>query len=64
VIPTSPDHKSAHGAARDWSLEAASSELMGKKGWTRSMLKAGDQITVQGYRAKSEPTATAFPPSE
>jgi hypothetical protein len=43
------------GQTRNWSLEAASPAMLEKKGWTKTMLKAGDQITVQGYRAKSEP---------
>lgn len=47
--------KDANGQTRDWSAEAGSTELMGKKGWSQAMLKQGEQITVQGYRAKSEP---------
>jgi hypothetical protein len=43
------------GQTRDWSLEAASPAMLEKKGWTKTMLKEGDQITVRGYRAKSEP---------
>jgi hypothetical protein len=43
------------GQTRDWSLEAASPSALEKKGWTKTMLKEGDQITVRGYRAKSEP---------
>jgi Family of unknown function (DUF6152) len=42
------------GQSRNWSLEAASPGILEKKGWTKTMLKEGDQITVQGYRAKSE----------
>ena len=33
--------------------------MLERKGWTRSTLKGGDQITVQGYRAKSEPFVAA-----
>lgn len=43
------------GQTRDWSLEAASPAMLEKKGWTKTLLKEGDQITVRGYRAKSEP---------
>jgi hypothetical protein len=43
------------GQTRDWRLEAASPTMLEKKGWTKTMLKQGDQITVRGYRAKSEP---------
>jgi Family of unknown function (DUF6152) len=47
------------GQTRDWSLEAASPQMLEGKGWTRTTLKAGDQISVQGYRAKSEPFVAA-----
>jgi Family of unknown function (DUF6152) len=40
-------------------LEAASPAELGRKGWTRNTVKTGDQITVEGYRAKSEPTTAA-----
>ncbi|SRR5579871_980147 len=45
----------AGGQTRNWSLEAASPAMLQKKGWTKAMLKEGDQITIHGYRAKSEP---------
>ena len=44
---------------QNWTLEAASPAELGRKGWTRNTLKAGDQITVEGYRAKSEPMNAA-----
>jgi hypothetical protein len=45
---------------RAWNLEAAGSTELAKKGWSRDTLKAGDQITVEAYRAKAEPmTASA-----
>jgi Family of unknown function (DUF6152) len=44
---------------QDWTLEAAGPAELGRKGWTRNTLKAGDQITVDGYRAKSESTTAA-----
>jgi hypothetical protein len=45
---------------RTWNLEAASPTELGRKGWSRDTLKAGDQITVEAYKAKSEPmTASA-----
>jgi hypothetical protein len=47
------------GQTRDWSLEAASPAMLEKKGWTQTLLKEGDQITVRGYRAKSEPFTAA-----
>jgi hypothetical protein len=45
------------GQIRDWRLEAASPTMLERKGWTRTTLKEGDQITVRGYRAKSQPFA-------
>jgi len=32
---------------------------MQKKGWRSDTLKAGQEITVQGYRAKSQPFVAA-----
>jgi hypothetical protein len=58
-------HVKIHMTARapngdqNWTLEAASPTELGRKGWTRTTLKAGDQITVDGYRAKSEPMTAA-----
>jgi hypothetical protein len=44
---------------QNWTLEAASPTDLGRKGWTRNTLKTGDQITVERYRAKSEPMTAA-----
>lgn len=49
----------ASGQTRNWSFEAASPQMLEGKGWTKTTLKDGDQITVQGYRAKSEPFVAA-----
>ena len=37
--------------AGDWKLEAASPAALGRMQFTQAMLKEGDRITVQGYRA-------------
>jgi Family of unknown function (DUF6152) len=50
---------SATAGTQNWILEAASPAELGRKGWTRNTVKTGDQITVEGYRAKSEPTTAA-----
>jgi hypothetical protein len=42
-----------------WTLEAASPTELSRKGWTQSTLKAGDQIKVNGYRAKANPMTAA-----
>jgi hypothetical protein len=44
---------------QNWTLEAASPADLSRKGWTQNTLKMGDQITVEGYRAKSEPMTAA-----
>jgi hypothetical protein len=44
---------------KTWDLETASPEEMTTMGWTPTMLKMGDQVTVQGYRAKSEATVVS-----
>jgi hypothetical protein len=44
---------------RAWTLEAAGPDNLTRKGWSRDTLKIGDQITVQGFRAKSEPMTAA-----
>jgi hypothetical protein len=44
---------------RTWTLEAASPVELVQKGWSRETLKIGDQITVDGFKAKSEPTTAA-----
>jgi Family of unknown function (DUF6152) len=51
--------KENNGPMMSWNLEAASPAEMVKMGWTTSMLKAGDQISVQGYKARLEPTTVA-----
>ena len=49
----------AGGQTREWNFEAASPSAMENKGWQKDTLKEGQQITVQGYRAKSEPFVAA-----
>jgi hypothetical protein len=49
----------AGGRIREWNCEAGSPSAMQNKGWQQDMLKEGQQITVQGYRAKSEPFVVA-----
>jgi len=49
------DVKDTSGQTRNWNFETGSLAEMEKNGWTKTTLKQGDQITVQGYRAKSEP---------
>jgi hypothetical protein len=44
---------------RNWTLEAASPSELAQKGWSRDTLKVGDQITVDGFKAKSKPTTAS-----
>lgn len=40
------DVKDASGAARNWAVEAGNPTDMSKRGWTRMMMKPGDEVTV------------------
>ncbi|MEQ1887323.1 MAG: DUF6152 family protein [Bryobacteraceae bacterium] len=46
------DVKDANGAVTNWELELGSPNGLMRLGWTRSSLKAGDGVTVEGYLAK------------
>jgi len=45
--------KGADGKVEKWSAEAAKHVTMSRLGWTKTLFKAGDQITVVGNRAKN-----------
>ena len=45
--------------ARNWILEAASPPELTREGWSADTLKAGDQISVEAYKAKTEPTTAS-----
>jgi len=47
------DVKDASGKIEKWAAEASSLTTMARFGWTRNILKPGDQITVEGNRAKN-----------
>jgi len=46
------DVKDAKGAVEKWSVETASVGMLARAGWRRDSVKAGDEITVIGNRAK------------
>jgi hypothetical protein len=50
------DVKDASGKVTNWNLELASPNVLKRNGWTRTSLKVGDEITVQGSRAKDGAT--------
>jgi Family of unknown function (DUF6152) len=46
------DVKDDKGAVEKWSVEMASTGMLSRAGWHRDTVKAGDEITVIGNRAK------------
>jgi Family of unknown function (DUF6152) len=46
------DVRDASGRISRWDLELASPNVLQRGGWTRSSLKVGDVVTVDGYLAK------------
>ena len=41
------------GQVTKWRFETGSPSQLTKRTWTRTAVKAGDQITVEGYRARN-----------
>jgi hypothetical protein len=46
------DVKDENGKVTNWSFELGSPNGLIRKGWRRTSLKLGDQVTVEGYAAK------------
>jgi hypothetical protein len=46
------DGKDESDKATSWSFEMGSPNGLLHRGWSRTELKKGDQVTVEGYRAK------------
>lgn len=46
------DVQDASGKVTNWAFELGSPNTLMRSGWTRNSLKIGEQITVQGCRAK------------
>jgi hypothetical protein len=40
------DVKDASGAVKNWAVEAGNPTDMSKRGWSRTMMKPGDEVTV------------------
>jgi hypothetical protein len=38
--------KDASGAVKNWAVEAGNPTDMSKRGWSRTMMKPGDEVTV------------------
>jgi len=45
--------KDPGGNAETWTCEATSPNFLLRRGWTKSTLKPGDEITASGHRAKN-----------
>ena len=46
------DVKDAQGKVTNWDFEMGSPNALMHEGWFRTSLKPGDDVTVQGFRAK------------
>jgi len=46
------DAKDADGKVTRWQCEGGSPNTLVRQGWTKQVLKQGDQVTIDGYRAK------------
>ena len=46
------DVKAADGKITSWNFELGAIPVLLKQGWRKDSLKAGDQVTVEGSRAK------------
>ena len=46
--------KDADGKVTAWTCETAPPNMLYRQGWRRSSLKKGDEVTVEGFRAKDK----------
>jgi hypothetical protein len=51
------DVKDAEGRVTNWNFELGAIPVLLKQGWRRDSLKVGDQVTVEGSRAKDGSTS-------
>jgi hypothetical protein len=47
------DVKSAGGEVERWQCEGGSPNTLSRQGWSRDTLKPGDQVVIEGFRAKN-----------
>ena|ERR1700674_470808 len=45
--------KNQDGTVEKWTCEATSPNMLYRRGWTKTTLKPGDEITATGHRAKN-----------
>jgi len=50
------DATEADGKVIHWACEAGNPNALARRGWKKNSLKAGDEITVEGFRAKDGTT--------
>jgi len=50
------DVKDAQGKVVNWKVEMGSTDALTREGWTQTSVKPGDQVTIQAWKAKSNPT--------
>ena len=46
------DLKDENGKVANWALECGALEMLSRFGWNPNTVKRGDQVTVEGFRAK------------
>jgi hypothetical protein len=46
------DATDADGKVTHWACEAGNPNALARRGWKKDSLKAGDQVTIQAFRAK------------
>jgi hypothetical protein len=46
------DMKDEKGAVTRWQCEGGSPNTLTRQGWSKDSLKQGDQVVIEGYRAK------------
>jgi hypothetical protein len=44
--------KGADGATQEWKAETNSPSILERRGWRKDSLKAGDEIVLEGWRAR------------
>ena len=49
IFLTADDGK---GGRQEWQVEGRPPGVLGRAGWTRNSLKVGDEVTIEGSRAK------------
>ena len=54
------DVKNEKGLVEHWQAEATSPNHLVRAGWTKNIVKSGDEITISGFRAKNGSTVMRF----